>query len=187
MKNIIRKLNKNSKVNILASSSNNFSIELIHKVGKKDFHSIKKISQSLVKDLGSQAELSDNIVLKYFNNNTFAFIARLNNNIIGYIVGVPLEIFKTESWSHFDINLDKENTIYTYSFAFDPHYRRKNGYAKTLKRLYSNHIKKRGYKYITGHVQQGITQNFNYDVDIVKIFPTWYSQKKPFEYYRRQL
>ena len=29
--------------------------------------------------------------------------------IIGYIIGVPLEYFKQESWAHFDINLGKNS------------------------------------------------------------------------------
>ena len=91
------------------------------------------------------------------------------------------------SWSHFDINLDRNNTLYTYAFAFEPHYRKKNGYAKTLKKLYVNWTKRKGFKYITGHVEQGVSQQFNYEIEIVKIFPIWYSQKKPYEYYRRKL
>ena len=39
-----------------------------------------------------------------------------NDKIIGFIIGVPLEIFSEESWSHYDINLGKKNTIYSYIF-----------------------------------------------------------------------
>ena len=65
-------------------------------------------------------------------------------------------------------------------------YRKKGGYAKTLKRIYLNWIKKQpNVEYITGHVEQGISQRFSGNIEIVKVFPTWYDSKSPFEYYRR--
>ena len=66
-------------------------------------------------------------------------------------------------------------------------YRRKGGYSKTLKRIYINWAKKQGSKFITGHVQQGISQGFTAQAEVVKIFPMWYGVKTPFEYYRRPL
>ena len=79
----------------------------------------------------------DNI-LKYFNSNTLPFIARYKNEIIGYIIGVPLEYFSQESWSHFDTNINKKNTIYTYAFFMRKKYRKKGGFSKTLKMIYLN-------------------------------------------------
>ena len=63
----------------------------------------------------------------------------------------------------------------------------KGGYAKTLKRIYINWATKRKYKYITGHVKQGVSKNFSKNTQIVKTFSQWYGQKTPFEYYRRPL
>ena len=49
-----------------------------------------------------EAQFMDDNIHKYFNDNTLPFIARYKKEIIGYIIGVPLEHFKQESWSHFD-------------------------------------------------------------------------------------
>ena len=83
--------------------------------------------------------------------------------------------------------MGKNNTIYTYSFVVKEQYQGRGGYAKTLKRIYLNWAVKRNYKYITGHVKQGIAKRFSNDTQIVKTFPEWYGQKTPFEYYRRPL
>ena len=72
MASIIRNLNSTSDVNIIASNSNNFSIELIVEIGRNDLDHIKKISQTLVKKLGEQAQFTDKSILKYFNQNTIA-------------------------------------------------------------------------------------------------------------------
>ena len=162
----------------------------MEKLGKDDIPKLIEVSEILVKKLGKDWMLSKNNINKYFNENTFPFIARYRNDIIGYIIGVPLEYFKNQSWSHIDVNLSKNNTIYTYAFIMKEKYRKKGGYAKTLKLIYTNWVKKNKYEYITGHVKQGITQKFSRkhgNIEIVKIFPTWYDSKKPFEYYRRYL
>ena len=172
---------------ILASSNNNFQIELITKIGKEDFLDLIEISKYLAKQFGSQALLTKHNIPKYFNDKTLPFIARQNNTIIGYIIGVPIENFKDESWAQYDYNMGKNNTLYTYSFVVKEQYQRRGGYAKTLKRIYLSWAIKRNYKYITGHVRQGITKNFPENTQIVKIFPEWYGQKTPFEYYRRPL
>ena len=99
-----------------------------------------------------------------------------------------LEHFKNESWSHKDVNLNKGNTLYTYAFVIKQKYRKQGGYAKTLKKIYLNWAKKQPkITYVTGHVEQGITQNFTGNIEVVKTFSTWYDSKKPFEYYRRYL
>ena len=46
--------------------------------------------------------------------------------------------------------------------------------------------KKRGYKYITGHVRKDIAKNFP-NTEIIKTFPIWYDAKDPFSYYRRSI
>ena len=171
---------------IIASSRNNFRIELIHKIGKNDLNDLIETSKELVDIFGEYALLSERNIPKYFNDNTLPFIARYNNTIIGYIIGVPLEYFKEESWSHFDTNLHKSNTLYTYALVLRKKYHRRNGYAKTLKRIYINWAKKRHYKYISGHVKQNIVKNFP-NTEIIKTFPIWYDAKYPFDYYRRKI
>ena len=123
----------------------------------------------------------------YFNSETLPFLARYKGEIIGYIIGVTLEYFKQESWSHFDVNLGKKNTLYTYAFAINTKYRRKGGYGKTLKRIYINWAKKQHYTYITGHVIKGISKQFPAKTEVVKVFAELYGLKTPLEYYRRIL
>tara|TARA_B100002052_G_C15814847_1_gene567684 strand:+ start:136 stop:699 length:564 start_codon:yes stop_codon:yes gene_type:complete len=172
---------------ILASSNTNFQIELITEIGQEDYLDLIKISKYLVRQFGSQALLTNRNIPKYFNDNTLPFIARQNGTIIGYIIGVPIENFKEEAWAQHDFNMGKNNTLYTYSFVVKEQYQGRGGYAKTLKRIYLNWAVKRNYKYITGHVKQGIAKRFSNDTQIVKTFPEWYGQKTPFEYYRRPL
>lgn len=176
-----------SQKKILASSANNFQIELILNIGTNDFPSLIEISKYLAVKFGNQALLTENNIYKYFNKNTLPFVARLNEKIIGYIIGVPIEKFESESWAQYDYNLGKHNTLYTYSFVVKKQYQTRGGYAKTLKRIYINWAKKKHYKYITGHVKQGISKKFSKDTQIIKIFPQWYGQETPFEYYRRPL
>ena len=169
---------------IIASSQHNFQIELIQQVGQNDLEKLAKISNELVDIFGPHSLLTEKNVNKYFNNKTLPFIARYNNSIIGYIIGVPLEYFKDEAWSHFDTNLSKQNTLYTYAFVLEKKYQIKAGYAKTLKMIYLSWAKKRGYKYITGHVREDMARKFP-NTQIIKTFPVWYDAKDPFSYYRR--
>lgn len=176
-----------SQVKVIASSAFNFRIELVEKVGRDDIPQLIEVSEEMAKLFGKQALLNKSNVKKYFNDKTLPFVAREKGVIIGYIIGVPLEHFKNEAWAHFDVNLGKQNTLYTYAFVVKEKYRKKGGYAKTLKRIYINWARKRGYQFITGHVKQGITENFPNNTQVVKIFLEWYGLKEPFEYYRRPL
>ena len=182
----INKQNK-SEINIIAESSNKLRIEQIINLGNNDKKEIIDLSKELEPIFGINSIITDNNINKYFNENTFPFIARLNNKIIGFIVGVPLENFSNESWSHYDSNLGEKNTIYTYIYLMKEFYRNKIGYSKTLKMVYVNWCTKNNYKYITGHVKSGISQNFSKETKIIKIFSKWYNAKDPFEYYRRPL
>ena len=187
MEQLTLNIHTHSRTKIIASSAFDFRIELVEILGKNDVAQIINISNDLSKLFGNNSVLSEKNIFKYFNNKTFPFIARLKGNIIGYIVGVPLEYFKQESWAHFDVNMGKNNTLYTYAFVVNNKHRGKGGYGKTLKRIYLNWAKKKNYKYITGHVKQGIAKKFSEDTQIVKTFPQWYGQKTPFEYYRRPI
>ena len=181
-------MNKNDSVyKIIAQSSNSLKIKLIIELGDNDRNEIINLSKELESTFGSDAILTTSNIDKYFNKSTYPFIAQFNGNIIGFIIGVPLEIFSKESWSHYDINLGKKNTIYTYIFLVKKFYRKQGGYSKTLKMIYLNWCKKNNYTYITGHVKSGISKKFSNNTEIVKIFPKWYNSKSPFEYYRRSL
>ena len=52
---------------ILASSNNNFQIELITSIGQEDYPDLIEISKYLVKQFGSQALLTEHNIKKYFN------------------------------------------------------------------------------------------------------------------------
>ena len=187
MEQLLLKMDDTSEVKVIAASAYNFRIELVKKVGKDDIPALLEISNCLADRFGNQALLTKTNIPKYFNSNTLPFIARFKGEIIGYIIGVPLEYFKQESWAHFDINLGKQNTLYTYAFVVNNKYRGKGGYGKTLKRIYINWAKKQKYAYVTGHVEQGIASRFPGTTEIVKTFPEWYGLATPFEYYRRTL
>ena len=181
-------IDEESDIQVIASSAYQFRIELVTKIGEKDIVEILDISKSLSKSFGLSSVFTEHNINKYFNENTLPFLARYKNIIIGFIIGVPLENFEQESWAQYDVNLKKNNTLYTYAFIIRDKYRGKGGYAKTLKRIYLNWAKKQPkITYVTGHVEQGITQNFTGNIEVVKSYPTWYDSNKPFEYYRRYL
>ena len=187
MEQLLLKMDDKSDVKVIAASAYNFRIELVKKVGKDDIPGLIDISHCMADRFGAQALLTKTNIPKYFNSDTLPFIARFKGEIIGYIIGVPLEYFKQESWAHFDVNLGKKNTLYNYAFVVNNKYRGKGGYGKTLKRIYINWAKKQKYIYVTGHVEQGMAQRFSSGTEIVKVFPDWYGLKTPFEYYRRPL
>ena len=162
-------------------------LKLLEKLGKNDLDDILRISNELSEIYGNHIFIDNQNIKKYFNSKTLPFLARYNNKIIGFIIGVPLEYFKSEGWCRYDTNLGKNNTLYTYAFIIDKKYRKSGGYAKTLKMIYINWAKKRGYKYLSGHVAQGISKNFGGKIEIIKNFPNWYGTKMSFEFYRRNL
>ena len=168
MKQLSLNIGEKSEVRVIASSAYQFRVELVKKVGKDDIAGLIEVSQFLAEEFGKQALLSKTNIHKYFNKDTLPFVARFKGEIIGYIIGVPLEHFKQDSWSHFDVNLRKYNTLYTYAFVMKEKYRRKGGYSKTLKRIYINWAKKQNFKYITGHVKQGFSKNFGNKTEIIK-------------------
>ena len=170
---------------IIASSNNTFNIELVEKLGNDSIIEIIKISEDLNKICGPNSLIDENNIHKYFNNKTLPFIARYKNRIIGFIIGIPLENFNNQAWVQCDNNLNKKNTLYTCAFIFKKEFRKRNGFAKTLKKIYTNWAKKRGFKYITGHINNKIT--LNGDVEIIKEFPKWFDSKEPFVYYRKKI
>lgn len=187
MKQLSLNIGIDSEFEIIAASAFNFRIELIKKVGEKDSEELIALSRQLTKKNGEKLLMSKHNIHKYFNENTIPFIARYNSKIIGYIIGVNLENFQNESWSHYDTNLGKNNTLYTYAFVLKTQFRKKGGYAKSLKLIYLNWAKKNNYKFVSGHVRRGISKKFSKDTSIIKNFPNWNGLNVPFEYYRRPL
>ncbi|MAG20859.1 MAG: GNAT family N-acetyltransferase [Candidatus Marinimicrobia bacterium] len=172
---------------VIASSSINFQIELIERVGEEDIPQLIAISEHLVEEFNENARLTKTSIRKYFNYpHTLPFAARHRGEIIGYMIGVPLEYFSNDPSFQCDENMGKKDTLYTYAFVVMKKYKG-NGYAKTLKRVYLSWARKKGFKYVTGHVRDGISQKFSGEVQILQRFQNWHGTSKTFEYYRRTL
>ena len=177
----------NSITKIIAKSGS-FQIELMNYVGTNDYASLIKISESLVEKYGENAKLTPNTIQTYFNQeDSIPFVARLQNEIIGYIIGIPLELLDREPWARLDINFGEKNTIYTYAFVIQISFKG-NGYAKMLKKVYLNWVKKQeNIIYMTGHVMQGISSKFKGKIKIIDLINNWQGTGKIFEYYRREI
>jgi len=180
-------ITEESELKVIASSAFNYKVELVLKIGTDDFENIFEISKDLAEVFDNNFLIDENNIYKYFNENTMPFIAKFRGEIIGYIIGAPIENFNCESWARYDVNLGKNNTIYTYAFVMKKKYRNIGGYSKTLKRVYINWLKKQNYKFVTGHVKQGLSKKFGSRIEIIKIFDNWYTSNTSFEYYRRKL
>ena len=187
MANIESEINQSSITTSIASSGT-FKIELIKKIGKSDKKDLIEISKSLAAEYGSRSLLTEKTIDIYFNREgTLPIIARSQKNIIGYIIGLPIESLSKEPWARLDENYEKYNTIYTYAFVIKDEYKG-NGYAKMLKKVYINWAKKRdGIAFITGHVRLGITSRFKGEIKIINQVENWQGTGKVFEYYRRNL
>ncbi|MEC8946243.1 MAG: GNAT family N-acetyltransferase [Candidatus Neomarinimicrobiota bacterium] len=174
-----------SQTKIIAST-NVFQIEFVEKLGKEDYPPLINISLHLAKEYGRQAVLTKNTIEKYFDGKkSLPFIARYQNEIIGYIIGVPLEELREESWAINDENFGKYNTLYTSAFVIMEKYK-SNGYARMLKRVYISWAeKKEKIRYMTGHVRRGFANRFDDNIAIINQVENWQGTRKPFEYYRR--
>ena len=172
---------------IIASSSLNFQIELMEHVGEEDIPQLILISEHLVEEFTEDVRLTKTSIRKYFNYpHTLPFVARQSGEIIGYIIGVPLEYFSNDPSFQCDKNLGERNTLYTYAFVVFQKYKG-SGFAKTLKRVFLSWAKKKGFKYVSGHVREGVSQRFTGSVQILQRFDNWHGTSKRFEYYRRPL
>jgi GNAT superfamily N-acetyltransferase len=183
--NLTVKLSSKSRV---IASSGPFQIELMNQVGLEDHPQLIEISHHLAGEYGEAAVLTKETINKYFNKlGSLPFIARYRGDIIGYIIGVPLEELDTEPWARMDENFSKNNTLYTYAFVIMNKYKG-NGYAKILKRVYLSWAKKRDdIRYITGHVKESISAKFTGDIKIISRVENWQGTGKTFEYYQRDL
>ena len=186
--NLDKTQQKTNSVTQVIASSGSFQIELVEHAGSNDNETLIEVSESLAKEYGPAARLTENTIQKYFNRRgTLPFIARNQGDIVGYMIGVPLEMLSREPWARLDANFNKGNTIYTYAFVVDK-YSKGTGCAKILKRVFLNQTKKQeNILYVTGHVRKGITARFKGDIDIVDRIDNWQGTGKVFEYYRRKL
>ena len=117
--NHIKDINQLEKTQLIASSKDNFSIELVESIGEELSSEIIEISKDLKKIYGPNSLLNEDNIHKYFNQKTLPFIARYNKKIIGFIIGAPLENFHNQSWVQYDNNLNNKNTLYTCAFIFE--------------------------------------------------------------------
>ncbi|MEE9165971.1 MAG: GNAT family N-acetyltransferase [Candidatus Neomarinimicrobiota bacterium] len=178
---------ESTRSRVIASSPFGFQVELIERVGEEDVPQLILISEHLVEEFIDSARLTKASIRKYFNYpDTLPFVARYRDEIIGYIIGVPLEYFSNDPSFQCDSNMGKKNTLYTYAFTVMKEYKG-NGYAKTLKRVYLSWAKKKNFEYVSGHVREGISQRFTGDVQVLQRFENWHGTRKIFEYYRRVL
>ena len=77
-----------SEVKIIASSAFNFRIELVKKIGVDDYDKIFEISHDMANVFGNKFLLTENNILKYFNENTLPFYKAGGvvdeNNLLGF-------------------------------------------------------------------------------------------------------
>ncbi|MBC8491853.1 MAG: GNAT family N-acetyltransferase [Candidatus Marinimicrobia bacterium] len=169
---------------VLASTPDGISIELVEHLGEAEYGKIVKISETLVDNFGSNARFNRSSIKKYFNYpKTLPFVIRYKDDIEGFIVGSPIENFAKEDWAHYDDNLGKGNTIYTYAYVVKKD-KRNIGIAKMLKRVYQNTLRRKGYLYMSGHVMEGVSLHFTKKSHVVRKFDNWNNTGYAFEYYR---
>ena len=186
--NLDKTQQKTNSVTQVIASSGSFQIELVEHAGSNDNETLIEVSESLAKEYGPAARLTENTIQKYFNRKgTLPFIARDQGEIVGYMIGVPLEMLSREPWARLDTSFNKNNTIYTYAFVVEKN-SKGTGCAKILKRVFLNQTKKQeNILYVTGHVRKGIAARFKGDIEIVDRIDNWQGTGKIFEYYRRKL
>ena len=114
-------------------------------------------------------------------------IAIYQNEIIGYIIGIPIEKLSREPWARKDVNFGKSNTLYTYAFVIKERFFG-NGYARLLKKVFlSNVAKRENLDFVTGHVISGRTAKFKGNISLIENVHNWQGTGLTFEYYRRIL
>ena len=183
-----QKQQKPESVTKIIASGGTFQIELVKYAGANDNEKLIEVSESLAKEYGTAARLTQSTIQIYFNREgTLPFIARNQGEIVGYLIGVPLEMLSREPWARLDENFNKGNTIYTYAFVVENE-SKGTGCAKILKRVFLNQTKKQeNILYVTGHVREGIASRFKGNIDIIDRIDNWQGTGEVFEYYRREL
>jgi GNAT superfamily N-acetyltransferase len=165
-----------------------FKIEKIESIGKNDFPKLIEISLHLAKEFGREAILTKDTIRKYFNTEkSLPFVARYQGEIIGFIIGIPLESLENQQWVFRDEFYGKGTTLYTYAFVIMEKYK-SNGYAKMLKRVYLSWAKnRRNFQFISGHIKSGVVNNKDSSIKIIYQEENWKGTGKKFDYYRRSL
>ena len=183
-----QKQQKPDSITQVIASGGTFQIELVKYAGLNDNERLIKVSESLAEEYGPAALLTENTIQIYFNRKgTLPFIARNQGEIVGYMIGVPLEMLSREPWARLDENFNKGNTIYTYAFVVEND-SKGTGCAKILKRVFLNQTRKQeNILFVTGHVKEGIASRFKGSIDIIDRIDNWQGTGKIFEYYRRNL
>ena len=183
-----QKQQKPKSVTKVIASGGTFQVELVKYAGTNDNERLIKVSESLAEEYGPAALLTENTIQIYFNRKgNLPFIARNQGNIVGYMIGVPLEMLGREPWARMDENFNKGNTIYTYAFVVEND-SKGTGCAKILKRVFLNQTKKQeNILFVTGHVKEGISSRFKGNIDIIDRIDNWQGTGKLFEDYRRNL
>ena len=183
-----QKQQKPKSVTKIIASGGTFQVELVKYAGTNDNERLIEVSESLAEEYGPAALLTKNTIQIYFNRKgTLPFIARNQGNIVGYMIGVPLEMLSREPWARLDENFNKGNTIYTYAFVVENE-SKGTGCAKILKRVFLNQTRKQeNILFVTGHVKEGIASRFKGSIDIIDRIDNWQGTGKIFEYYRRNL
>ena len=183
-----QKQQKLKSVTKVIASGGIFQVELVKHAGANDNKRLIEVSESLVEEYGPAAILTENTIQIYFNREgTLPFIARNQGEIVGYMIGVPLEMLSREPWARLDENFNKGNTIYTYAFVVEND-SKGTGCAKILKRVFLNQTRKQNsIHYITGQVREGIASRFSGEISIIDRIENWQGTGKTFEYYRRNL
>ena len=186
--NIEQEKQKPDSITQVIASGGTFQIELVKYAGLNDNERLIKVSESLAEEYGPASLLTENTIQIYFNRKgILPFIARNQGDIVGYMIGVPLEMLSREPWARMDENFNKSNTIYTYAFVVEND-SKGTGCAKILKRVFLNQTKKQeNTLYVTGHVREGIASKFKGNIDIIDRIDNWQGTGKVFEYYRRKL
>jgi len=178
----------NESITKVIAETNVFKIEKIESIGKNDFPKLIEISLHLAQEFGREAILTKDTIRKYFNTEkSLPFVARYQGEIIGFIIGIPLESLENQQWVFRDEFYGKGTTLYTYAFVIMEKYK-SNGYAKMLKRVYLSWAKnRRNFQFISGHIKSGVVNNKDSSIKIIYQEENWKGTGKKFDYYRRSL
>ena len=91
-------MNPNSTTKEIAKSGVFKIVEML-KVGENDVDALIDVSMVLSKKYGDKSILTKSTIEKYFNRSgSISFIAIYQHEIIGYIIGIPIEKLSREPW-----------------------------------------------------------------------------------------
>jgi len=111
----------------------------------------------------------------------------VNNNIVGYVKGGPLEKYKLRRGT-FDENYGKRNTAYMECICMKPGYLGSTGGGgggHLLRMSFLQEAKNRGYSFVTGYVHRNVIMNRISKGEIIEIIQKYNPDK--LDYYRLSL